>query len=64
MIKFFNGIAETVLLRVFIWTGTKLWGHITVYQPDDSGEIRAIHFGDSAESILESAKEMVDGSVE
>jgi len=55
MVKFFKDIIESALLSVFIWTGTKLWGFITIYQPDE--DILAIHFGKDAQAIKDSLKE-------
>ncbi|MBI3878166.1 MAG: hypothetical protein HY300_19765 [Verrucomicrobia bacterium] len=51
---------ETILMRLFLWSGSKLFSHVAVFAPDgDDGVVKAVHFALNERTLLESCRELV-----
>ena len=48
---------DRMLFWVFVWSGSKLWGVISIYSPDDN--IEAIHFAVDEATLRKSCWKMV-----
>lgn len=46
-----------ILLNIFLWSGGKLFHYVTIYE-GKNGNVLAIHFGVTEESVIESCNEL------
>ena len=52
-------IMRKLLLRIFVWIGTKLFRSVIIYSPPEAADdVWAVHFGVSEEAISQSCREM------
>jgi hypothetical protein len=51
---------ETVLMRLSLWSGSKLFSHVAVFAPEgDDGMVKAVHFALDEQTLLERCRELV-----
>jgi len=53
-----------VLLRTFVWLGTRLFDSVIVYSPEGADDrVLAVHFGVSQQAIANSCRELAENSL-
>jgi hypothetical protein len=53
-----------VLLKTFIWIGSKLFRSVVIYSPEEAGgNVLVIHFGVSQQAIANSCRELSENSL-
>jgi hypothetical protein len=54
-------LTRRLLLKAFVWLGTRLFDSVIVYSPADAGgNVLAVHFGASQEAITASCRELAE----
>jgi hypothetical protein len=57
-------LTTKMLLRLFVWIGTKLFDSVVTYSPDEAeGRVLAVHFGVSQQIIANSCRELAENSL-
>ena len=57
-------LTTRMLLRLFVWIGTKLFDSVVIYAPDGTeGRVLAVHFGLSQQVIANSCRELAENSL-
>ena len=58
-----NDFIENLHLRVFLWSGSRLWGAVSLYCPDgEDGNVQAMHFAADEQTLLRSCREMSENN--
>ena len=53
-------IWESLLMRVFLWSGSKLFPFVSVFAPSgDDGTVKAVHFAEDERALMESCREIL-----
>jgi hypothetical protein len=59
-----SNLISKVLLKTFVWLGSRLFRSVVIYSPDDAeGNVLAIHFGVSQQAIANSCRELSENSL-